>query len=85
VGVKTMEVNLEADLAEVNSDAAQGILDRIRNPRHMPELTTCDRTRQGVTKIWKCTVAARLVLRQGAAALRMQGTHGSFIARTVKG
>jgi hypothetical protein len=56
---ETVEADPDADLAEVNSEAAQGILKMISDLRRMPELTNCRncyKTKQelGIKKFRKC-------------------------------
>jgi hypothetical protein len=53
-----IQADPDADIAQLHSDAAQGIFDMIRNLRHMPELTSCrncNKTKQEVGPIRKCT------------------------------
>jgi MYND finger len=54
----TIQADPDADLAQLYSDDAQGILDMIKNLRHMPELMSCrncNKRKQEVGPIRKCT------------------------------
>ena len=53
-----MQADPDADLTQLHCNAAQSILDMIRNLRHMPESTSCrncDKGKQEVGPIRKCT------------------------------